>query len=142
MKQFLKRRPSAALIVAVVALVAALGGTAVAGNFVTKTKFKKFKQSTNSTLSTTLKGPVNYVTVAANNPAGATTDIAASCPGGTTVLGGGIKVENDNTQLVNDSHPTSFGWAGTVKSTAAINHTAQITAICATGGSTGTRPSS
>jgi hypothetical protein len=143
MKRFRPRRPSAAIVIAVIALVAAIGGTAIAGSpFVTKTKFKKFKQKTNSSLATTVKGPVNYATASFTNPAGASTDVAANCPAGTVPTGGGIKVENDATQRVNDSHPTTAGWAGTVISTAATSHTAQITAICASAGSTGTRPSS
>jgi hypothetical protein len=143
MKRFRLRRPSAAIVIAVIALVAAIGGTAIAGSpFVTKTKFKKFKQKTNSSLAATVKGPVNYATANFTNPAGGTTDVAASCPQGTIPTGGGIKVENDATQRVNDSHPTTGGWAGTVISTAATSHSVQITAICASAGSTGTRPSS
>jgi hypothetical protein len=144
MKRFRLRRPSAAMIIAVVALIAAIGGTAIAGGppFVPKTKFKKFKQNTNASLAQTVKGPLNYVTANFSNPAGATTDVAASCPAGSAPTGGGIKVENDATQFVNDSHPTTAGWAGTVKSTAAAPHTVQVTAICATASTTGTRPSS
>lgn len=143
MKRFRPRRPSAAIIIAVIALVAAIGGTAIAGSpFVKTTKFKKFKQNTNSRFSQTVQGPVNYVTAAFTNPAGASTDVAASCPAGTVPTGGGIKVENDATQRVNDSHPTVAGWAGTVISTAATSHSAQITAICAKAPSTGTRPAS
>jgi hypothetical protein len=143
MKKFRLRRPSAAMIVAVVALIAAIGGTALAGSpFVTKTKFKKFKQHTNSSLAQTVKGPLNYVTANFTNPGGATTDVAAVCPSGTAPTGGGIKVENDNDQFVNDSHPTTAGWAGTVISTAATSHSVQVTAVCATASTAGTRPSS
>ena len=138
MKRFRLRRPSAPMIIAVIALVAAIGGTAVAGGppFLPKKKFQSFK-------ATVVKTPITYASVTGNNPAGAQTDFAVSCPAGSKVTGGGIKVSNDNTQFVNDSHPTTFGWAGTVKSTAAVNHTAQITAICAVANtSTGTVPSS
>jgi hypothetical protein len=132
------------MIIAIVALIAAIGGTAIAGGppFVPKTKFKKFKQNTNGALAQKVGGPLNYVTVNFTNPAGATTDVAASCPAGSAPTGGGIKVENDNTQLVNDAHPTTAGWAGTVKNTGATSHTLQITAICAVAQTTGTRPSS
>ena len=144
MKRFRPRRPSAAIVIAVIALIAAIGGTAVAGGppFLPKAKFQKYKKNTNATLATTVKGPLNYVTVNFTNPAGQLTDVAASCPAGTAPTGGGIKVENDATQSVTDSHPTTAGWAGTVKSTAATSHTGQITAICATASATGTRPSS
>ena len=40
MKRFF-RRPSPAMVIAVVALIAALGGTAIAGGFITKKKAKK-----------------------------------------------------------------------------------------------------
>jgi hypothetical protein len=144
MKRFRPRRPSAAMIIAIVALIAAIGGTAIAGGppFLPKTKFKKYKQNTNAQLAQTVKGPLNYVTANFTNPAGANTDVSASCPPGSAPTGGGIKVENDLTQLVNDSHPTVGGWAGTVKNTGAASHTLQITAICATATTTGTRPSS
>jgi hypothetical protein len=147
MKRFRLRRPSAAMIVAAIALIAAIGGTAIAGSpFVTKTRFKKFKQTTNSSLAQTVKGPLNYVTVNFSNPptgAGSGgTDVAASCPAGSAVTGGGIKVENDVVQAVNDSHPTTAGWAGTVFNGGAAPHNVQVTAICATASTAGTRPSS
>jgi hypothetical protein len=42
MRKVLRRRPSAAIIVAIVALIAALAGTAVAGGgFLPKSKFTK-----------------------------------------------------------------------------------------------------
>ena len=64
MKRFRPRRPSAAIVIAVIALVAAIGGTAIAGSpFVTKTKFKKFKQKTNSQQSEWLLELVGQVLV-------------------------------------------------------------------------------
>src|SRR5262245_5321907 len=138
MKRFRLRRPSAPMIIAIIALVAAIGGTAVAGGppFLPKKKFSNFKPNV-------IKTPVTYASVTGNNPAGAFTDFAASCPAGSKVTGGGIKVSNDNTQEVNDSHPTTLGGAGTVKNTGAAAHTAQITAICVRANtSTGTVPSS
>src|SRR6478735_9310536 len=79
MKKLLGRRPSAAMIVAIVALVAALAGTAVAGGgFLTKKKFNKFKSNAvqgltyvNNTVSVPPSGgPIDYTKVSANCPAG------------------------------------------------------------------------
>ena len=137
MRKLRPSRPSPTLIVAVIALIAALGGTAVAGGFLTKKKFQ----------NQAVRGPVTYSTISAiipPTPGGSGgTDIAAPCPPGSQVVGGGIKVGNDVVEIVNDSHPTLAGWAGTVFNGGAINHTAQVTAICAVvKTTTGTRPSS
>jgi hypothetical protein len=126
MKKLLRRRPSAAMLVAVIALVAALAGTAVAGGgFLTKKKFK----------NQAVRGPVTYATSTGAvpdtgfGPAGA--HVSASCPTGTHVLGGGIKLANNEHEFVNDSYPTTTGWAGTVNADAA-GLTATVTAVCAT----------
>jgi hypothetical protein len=145
MRKLKGRRPSAALIVAMVALVAALAGTAVAGGgFVTTTKFKKYKQNNNTSVSAKLGGPINYASVTVNVPQSGTSgqDVSSPCPAGTQPIGGGIKVSNDADEFVNDSHPTSTGWAGTVFNNAATPHQAIVTAICATGATTGSRPAS
>jgi hypothetical protein len=126
MKKLLRRRPNAAMIVAVIALVAALAGTAVAGGgFLTKKKFK----------NQAVRGPVTYATstVAVPNTGfsspGAT--VSSSCPAGTHVVGGGIKLADKDNEFVNDSYPTVAGWAGTVNANAS-GLTATVTAICAT----------
>jgi hypothetical protein len=126
MKKVLRRRPSPAAIIAIIALVLALAGTAVAGSgFLTTKKFKK----------QAVRGPVTYATSTVALPnttfGGSGFDLATACPAGTHVFGGGIKVSSDSDAFVNDSHPTTAGWAGTVF-TQADNLTATITAICAT----------
>jgi hypothetical protein len=142
-KRMLSRRPSAAMVIAVLALIAALAGTAVAGGgFITK---KKFNNRLNAAINTTVRGPVTYASVTVNVPTSgaAGQDVAAACPPGTQPTGGGIKVSNDAAEIVNDSHPTSLGWGGTVFNGAATTHTATVTAICAVVSSTaGTRPAS
>jgi hypothetical protein len=145
MKRILSRRPSPAIIIAVVALVVALGGTALAGGgFITKKKFNNRVNSLNSAISTKVGGPLVYSSVTVNVPTTGTNgqDVAAPCPPGTQPTGGGIKVSNDADEIVNDSHPTSTGWGGTVFNGAATTHTATTTAICATASATGTRPAS
>jgi hypothetical protein len=145
-KRHWPRRPSAAMIVAIVALIAALAGTAVAGGgFITKKKFNNRLNAVNTALATTLRGPLTYSTVTVNVPTSppAGQDVAAACPPGTQPTGGGIKVSNDTNEIVNDSHVTTTGWAGTVFNGAATTHTATVTAICAVVSATaGSRPSS
>jgi hypothetical protein len=147
MKKVLQRRPSAAMIVAMIALIAALAGTAIAGGgFITKKKFNNRINGINATIGTTLRGPLTYSSVTVNVPptgAGGQ-DVAAPCPPGTQPTGGGIKVSNDTAEIVNDSHVTSTGWAGTVFNVSAtVTHTATTTAICAVVASTaGSRPAS
>jgi hypothetical protein len=147
-RRILKRRPSGAMMVAIVALVAALAGTAVAGGgFVTKKKFNKKITALNTSVSTKVGGPLNYVSVTANipvnNQAGsAGTDVAAACPPGSAPTGGGIKLSNDVVEFVNDSHPTAAGWAGTVFNAGTVTHQATVTAICAIASTTGSRPAS
>jgi hypothetical protein len=150
MKKVLRRRPSGAMIIAIVALIAALAGTAIAGGgFVTKTKFKKFKKNTNTQLTQTLKGPVTYVTtntpdVDDNFGPGAFATATATCPAGTKVVGGGIKGEFPEDDFIFDSYPTATGWSGRVFANhgAGTTSTFITTAICATGTSTGSPPAS
>ena len=82
-KRLRARRPSAAMIIAVIALIAALGGTAVAGGVLTTKKFKK----------QAVPGPVQYVAVttsvpSTNVPNSPGFHVPATCPAGTHVLGG------------------------------------------------------
>jgi hypothetical protein len=155
MKKVLVRRPSAAMIIAIVALIAAIGGTAIAGGppFVPKTKFKKFKQSTNTTLGTTVKGPITYVnqTQSVNNntaPAGTNGDtITAPCPAGQHAVGGGAKSSTPTNQsglFVQQSYPSATGWTATVfAGFGAAPGTAEsitVTAVCEGGTSSGTPP--
>jgi hypothetical protein len=128
--KILSRRPSAGTIVAIIALVLALAGTAIAGGgLVTKTKFKKFKQSTNTQLAQTVKGPVTYVTTTKAINTTIQNPVAANCPSGFTVVGGGIKLADPATQSVSDTYPTASGWAGRVGG--ATTGAATTTAICA-----------
>ncbi|HSD23205.1 MAG TPA: hypothetical protein VLB79_02640 [Solirubrobacterales bacterium] len=127
MKQLLRRRPSAAMVVAIIALVAALGGTAVAGGILTTKKFK----------NQALRGPLTYATSTVNVPNTNGPDsqgfqISASCPSGTHPVGGGVKLSNENDQYVNDSYPTAAGWGATIYNGNASALPVNITAICTT----------
>jgi hypothetical protein len=55
--------------------------------------------------------------------------VSASCPQGKHVVGGGIKLADEDNEFVNDR--TATGWAGTVNANA-TGFSATVTAICAT----------
>lgn len=138
--KLLSRRPSASMVVAIVALIAALTGTAIAGGgFVTT---KKFNKRLNAAIGTTLQGPVTYVSTTTSippTPVGAQgTTVTATCPPGLVPIGGGIRTFNDVTGSVNDSHPITNGWGGTVNNfSASTPFNAITTVICARATSTG-----
>src|SRR4051794_31233273 len=148
MKRILKRRPSAAIIVAIVALIAALAGTAVAGGgFLPKSKFTKFKQNA------AVKGPITYVnqtqnvnTVSATSTTGV--NITANCPSGFFPVGGGAKTNTSSDTsnfFVLNSYPSGTGWTALVfAGTGAPPGTAEsvtVTAVCEKAKVSGTPPS-
>jgi hypothetical protein len=131
MKKVLGRRPSPAMIIAVIALVAALGGTAIAGGgFLTKKKFQ----------NQAVRGPLTYVTTTTQDTNDGFTSTSfktatATCPPGTHVVGGGIKGEFPEDDFVFDSYPTTTGWSGRVfanHGSTGTTSTFITTAICAT----------
>jgi len=112
MKKLIRRRPSPALIIAIVALVVALSGTAVAAS-----KLGLGALSNGAKNKTVGAGKVTYVT----NTVGAVQpdqSISVNCPSGLHVIGGGIKLSEPNvtgdSSWVVDSYPTVSGWAGHV----------------------------
>jgi hypothetical protein len=138
MKRF-RNLPTAAMIIAVIALVLALGGTGFAAK-----KLLKLGSFSDGTKNKTVGvGKLTYVNTTKTIPgtAGSNINVAvsATCPSGLRVIGGGIKVpepasppNNDNIFLA-DSYPTTTGWAGRVDNYAgaAFPATATTTAICA-----------
>jgi hypothetical protein len=145
MKKVIRRRPKAAMIVAIVALVAALGGTAVAGgSFLPKSKFSNFKKNT------AVKGPITYVNQTQNvNTVSSTTgvNVTATCPSGFFPVGGGVKTnENSATSniFVDNSYPSTNGWTALVfAGTGAPPGTPEsvtVTAICERALTSGTPP--
>lgn len=130
MGRFRKRLPSPGLVVALVALVVALGGSAYAGSRI------GLGSLTDSARTKTFGvGKLTYARTFTSVPvtplSGNGFDVFAFCPAGTFVIGGGTRVGNDNVQFVNDSHPIANGWTGTVFNTGSIPHGATTTAICA-----------
>jgi hypothetical protein len=124
MKRF--RRPSPALILSVIAVVLALTGTAVAAGSI---KLGAFTDGTKN--KTVGVGKLTYATATTNATAPDQAVTPAQCPSGLNVIGGGIKLSNPSgTSFIEDSHPTSSGWAGAVRFTAPTQ-SAITTAICA-----------
>jgi hypothetical protein len=139
MKKLLRRRPSAAMIVGVIALVMAMTGGAIAAKQI------KLGALTDGAKNKTVGvGKLTYVTTTKTIPGGGSPDginipVSASCPSGLKVIGGGIKVPepgpppNNDDIFIHDSYPTTTGWAGRVANYASASNpaTATTTAICA-----------
>jgi hypothetical protein len=123
-KRFRLRRPTPALIVAIVAIVVATAGTI----FAAITLNKLSEGAKDKTIGV---GKLTYVTVTQAIPATTVTPVSANCPTGLRIIGGGIKWGTTPvaTNSVIDSHPATAGWAGHAYST--IANTATTTAICA-----------
>jgi hypothetical protein len=140
----IRNLPTAAMIVAVIALVMALGGT----GFAAKKLLKLGALSDGAKNKTVGVGKLTYVqtSFSALNPE--PTDgyaVSATCPSGLRVIGGGIKGENPNQDFIFDSYPTTTGWAGRVYPGGAngTSRTFITTAICANSRAvTGAPPSS
>jgi hypothetical protein len=142
MRKFLSRRPSPAMIIAIVALVAALAGTAIAaGPFLPKSKFSNFKKNT------AVKGPIAYVNQTGtfvNTPAQANS-LTANCPSGYIPIGGSTKTStpsSTSTFFLFQEFPTATGWAALFYvGSATVSEEITVTAICAKSKTNGTPPS-
>lgn len=144
------------MIVAIVALIAALGGTAIAGGgFLPKNKFKKFSHKVvkkhafnnlrgqvntvqaqaNAVDAQAVKGPVKYVSTSVNVPNTPVPVVegTATCPAGTKVLGGGARVTpTDGNGYIDDSYPSgSTSWKAKFDNNTGSPYTGTVTAICA-----------
>ena len=140
MEKVRRRRPSGAMIVAIIALVVALSGTAVAAKKLGLSALSKGAK--NKTVGV---GKLTYVSTTKSIPGGGVPTginhpVSATCPSGLRVIGGGIKVPHpdpanpgDDDVFIQDSHPTTAGWAGHVANyaPAANPATATTTANCA-----------
>jgi len=139
------------MVVALIALIAALAGTAyaagklngktivnksIAGNKLKNNTVtgKQVKESTLKGVTAASVGSVTYVTaktvpiVSPQPDAG--TPATATCPAGTKVIGGGAQVSSEHNDYVNDSFPTTArtGWTATIFG--ATGDTGTVTAIC------------
>ena len=128
MMKDLRRRPSPAMLLAVVAVVLALAGTAVAASGIS------LGALTNGAKNKTVGvGRLTYVNTTTNIPFATTTQVTANCPAGLQVIGGGVKWGTPvapNT-VVTESGPSTTGWSARVYSEKPGGNTATTTAICA-----------
>ena len=138
MKKILRRRPSGAMVVAIIALVLALGGTAVAAK-----KLGLGSLSDGAKNKTVGVGKITYATNTVSASA-AEQGVSVNCPSGLHAIGGGIKLSEPNvtgnSSWVEDSYPTVAGWAGHVFFDNP-GQSATVVAVCGTSrGITGSPP--
>jgi hypothetical protein len=158
MRKSLLRRPSAALVLSSVALFMALGGGAYAAASSDSKQDKKIAKSaakayfnshiagasvshantassaTNAT--TASSAPIAKVTYVTNSvslsPIGAAVLVTATCPAGTTVIGGGGQIADETSGFVNDTYPNgTTGWSVDFVNDGASAVNGTTTAICA-----------
>jgi hypothetical protein len=134
MKNVARRRPSAAMIVAVIALVGALGGTAVAAK-----KIGLGSLSPSAKKKTVGVGKLTYVTTQQTyNTSPNPTDgyvLTAACPAGTHALGGGTKLVSPNYNNSNfflaEEFPSTTGFTSRFfAGTSTQADVVQVTAVC------------
>jgi hypothetical protein len=128
MMKVLRGRPRPGTIIAVLALVLAMAGTAVAAGGLGLGALTDGAK--NKTVGV---GKLTYVTTNTNIPFATTTPVAANCPAGLSVIGGGVKWGTPvapNT-VVTESGPSTAGWNARVYSEKPGGNTATTTAICA-----------
>ena len=114
------------MIVAVVALILALAGSAVAAGQIGLGALTDGAK--NKTVGV---GKLTYVTNTVTPPAGQDTTVSALCPAGLHVIGGGVKVADTVNDFIDDTYPTVSGWSAVVDIGNNGTHVATVTAICA-----------
>jgi hypothetical protein len=143
MKRFIRTRPRPGTIIAIVALIVALAGTAVAaGPFLPKSKFSNFKKNV------AVKGPITYVnqtqSVDTSGGGGSAQTITAQCPSGFFPVGGSAKSttpsQSSNFFLFQD-YPSANGWTAQVYVNGPPSETVIVNAICEKAKTSGTPPS-
>ena len=136
-------RPSPAIIVAVVALVAALAGTAVAGpgastsavdkSDVKRIATKKANKAVNAAFPVTSAdlGTINTRTSTQNVNNNAFGETTANCQAGEKLLSGGVRVgdSNDFTFLM-ESRKQGEGWFGRFFNSTGNTQTLTVEAYC------------
>jgi hypothetical protein len=126
-------RPGAAIIIAVIALVFALGGGAIAAK-----KLSLGALSGNAKNKTVGVGKLTYVNTTAtfNTPSLQINNdtLTAQCPSGLRAIGGSAKTSRPSGQsnfaLLQD-YPTSTGWTATFFVNGPPSEEVTVTAICA-----------
>ena len=123
MKPLLRRTRnhlSPGLVIALVALLVALGGTAIAG----------VKLKANSVGAKQLKTVV-VKTAGGSVAPGTRGDFTANCNASQQILGGGVDIDSNTTAIqLEESHPQGNGWQGVVFSTSGAAHQITVQALC------------
>jgi hypothetical protein len=118
-----------------------LTGTQIKAGSLTGTQIKagsltgtQINQSTLTGVSAGSLATVQYAvaTVSISSTSSTGTSGTAGCPSGTSVVGGGATVSNEEQAFVNDSgpNPTRNGWTATGFSFASPGNSMTVTAIC------------
>jgi hypothetical protein len=144
-------RPSPAIIVAVVALIAALAGTAMAGpgaetSKITKSKVKKIANKqinkqlpwetgdlAQGAVTAPVVGQINTRTLQINVPMNSYGEGTANCQSGEKVISGGVKVNNtglDEFTPIVESYKEGEGWFVRVNNGHSVDRTFTIEAYC------------
>jgi hypothetical protein len=133
MKNALRCRPRASMVVAILALVVAMTGSAVAGSkFLPSKKFKNFKSTAVTRLT--------YVNTTQSVPVGSGdfTTVIANCPSGYHPIGGGVKLTPSTQNFWwDDGYLTPTGYASKIANNAAESRTAVVTVACVAANATG-----
>jgi hypothetical protein len=144
MSSIIRSRPSPAIVVAIVALVAVLAGTALAGpgastsaKAITKSKVKKIAntQATKAVqsifpITSADLGTINTRTATASINGGATGEATANCQAGEKVISGGSRGPS-TFPVVLESHKQGEGWrVRAFNNTADNNQTLTVEAYC------------
>jgi hypothetical protein len=131
MSRIANKLPSRAMVVAIIACMLAVAGTATAatGSFGLGIFNKKARNKVVGV------GPLLFQSNNVLIPATSRTGLSVNCPAGQVPVGGGIRVSTGTAvtfgEGVVDSYPTGSGWAGKVDNPGTESHTATIIAICA-----------
>jgi hypothetical protein len=146
-------RPSPAIIVAIVALVAALAGTAVAGpgadtsaKKVTKAKVKKIANKqinkalpwgtgelASGAVTSPVLGTIHTRTNSVNVPMGEYREVTVNCQSGERIISGGFKWNNnvvDENLSVFESHKEGEGWYARAQNAFTAERTLTVEAYC------------
>lgn len=130
MKKLIPGRPSPAMVIAVIALVFALTGGAIAaagiglGDLTKKAK----KKTVGVGKLTYVSSPVSISQTTGDE----LRTVTADCPSGLRAIGGGIKLEPDDADVwVDDSYLTTTGYKGSVFNGNNDPATATVVVACA-----------
>jgi hypothetical protein len=130
--KFRIRRPSPAMIIAIVALVAALSGTAYAAKLGLGALSGKAKDKTIGVGKLTYVNTTQSVAFVPGPSADAI--ITAPCPSGLKPIGGSTKTSTPSATssfFLFQEHPTASGWTAYVYVSSATAEQITVTAICA-----------